>query len=158
MKMSTRQIVVQIIAAMLIFLFAYTAISKFFNFRVFRFTLGLAPVIGPYAGVTYIAIPSLNLAAVVLLLVPAARKTGLLFSLFLLAAYTGYIGYVLLTAKELPCSCNGIVPWLSWMNHFWLNLIIMGLIITSLVLSKKFIAIKRLALANVSDRQSRKPE
>jgi hypothetical protein len=155
--MSTRRIVVQIIAAMLIFLFAYTAISKFLNFRVFSFTLSLAPVISPYAGFASIAIPSLNMMAVMLLLIPPARRIGLFFSFFLLLGYTGYIGYVLLTAKELPCSCNGIVPWLSWINHFWLNLIIMVLIIISILLSKNFIAINPPALANAGNRESRKP-
>ena len=157
MKMSTRRTIVQFIAAALIFLFAYTAVSKLFNFRVFQFTLGLAPVISPYARIASIVIPSVNLLAVILLLIPPARRWGLCFSLFLLSAYTAYIGYVLLTAKELPCTCNGIVPWLSWTNHFWLNLIILLLIFISLRLSKRVIAINQPALADAGNRQSRKP-
>lgn len=157
MKISTRQIIVQLIAAMLIFLFAYAAVSKLFNFKVFRFTLGQMPVIGPYAAIATVVLPAVNLLAVLLLLIPRTRRAGLFYSLFLLTGYTGYIGYVLLSFEQLPCSCNGIVPWLSWPHHFWLNLVIVALVITSLLLSKRFIAIKPPAMANAGNRESRKP-
>ena len=154
MKSSTRHILVQMIAAILVFLFAYTAISKFFNFNVFRFTLGMAPVIGSFAGFMSIAIPAVNLVVALLLLVPRTRKAALWLSLFLLGAYTSYIGYVLLVSKQLPCSCNGIVPWLSWTNHFWLNLFIIALVISGLLLSKRLIAINPPVLANPGGRVS----
>jgi len=154
MKISLRQIVVQLIAAVLIFLFAYAALSKLLNLRTFRFTLGQMPVIGPYASLAIVLIPSANLLAVLLLLVPRARKAGLYYSLFLLSGYTGYIGYVLLNFQQLPCSCNGIVPWLSWPHHLWLNLIIVALVITGLLLSKRFIAINPSAPARADNRES----
>ncbi|HEX2845570.1 MAG TPA: MauE/DoxX family redox-associated membrane protein [Chitinophagaceae bacterium] len=155
--MSTRKIIVQSIAASLIFLFAYASLSKLFNFRTFRFTLGQMPVIGSYADPVTILIPAVNLLAVLLLLIPRTRKAGLFYSLFLLTGYTGYIGYVLLNFQQLPCSCNGIVPWLSWPQHFWLNLVIISLVITGLLLSKRFIAINPSALADADNRESRKP-
>lgn len=157
MKISTRQIIVQSIAAVLIFLFAYAALSKLLNFKTFSFTLGQMPVIGPYAATAAVLIPVLNLLAVLFLLTPRMRRAGLFYSLFLLTAYTGYIGYVLLNFQQLPCSCNGIAPWLSWPQHFWLNLIIVALTVTGLLLSERFIAISPSALANADNRESRKP-
>jgi len=157
MKISTRQIIVQLIAAVLIFLFAYAALSKLLNFKTFSFTLGQMPVIGSYASPATVLIPAMNLLAVLLLLVPRTRRAGLFYSLALLTGYTGYIAYVLLSFQQLPCSCNGIVPWLSWPQHLWLNLIIVALVITSLLLSKRFIAINPSALANADNRESRKP-
>lgn len=157
MKISTRKIIVQLIAALLIFLFAYASLSKLLNFKTFRFTLGQMPVIGSYAASATVLIPAMNLLAVLLLLLPRTRRAGLFYSFLLLTGYTGYIGYVLLSFQQLPCSCNGIVPWLSWPQHFWLNLVIVALIIISLLLSKRFIAINPSALANADNRESRKP-
>jgi putative oxidoreductase len=141
MKFLTRAYVVNTIAALLIFIFAYAAISKFFNYEIFRYNLKDTPLVGDKAPVIAIILSVVNLIPVILLSIPQSRKAGLLYSFILLLFYSGYIGYSLLTATQLPCSCSGIVSWLTWKQHLWADLAFAALAFIAFLLSKRVIAI-----------------
>lgn len=153
MKVFTRAFAVTIIAAVLIFIFAYTAISKFFNFEIFRYNLSGAPLVGDHGDAAAVVLSVINLLPVALLLIPPLRKAGFLYCSFLLLLYALYLAYALLTAKHLPCSCSGIVPWLSWKEHLWVNILLMTLSITGYFISKRIIAITPLVLADTGNRE-----
>ncbi len=154
MKILSRELAVQAIAAILIFVFAYAAISKFFNFEIFRYTLTLVPLVGKHAGVLAIILSVVNLLPVLLLSIPQTRRKGFLYCFCILLIYAGYIGYSLLLEKDLPCSCSGIAPWLNWTQHLWVNIAAMALALTGFLFTKRVIAIKTLALAKAGNRES----
>jgi hypothetical protein len=109
------------IAALFIFLFVYTALSKFFNLAQFQFTLAHAPFIGKYSQVMMILIPTIEILIAVLLVIPRTRRVGLVDAFGLMTLFTLYIAYALAAHLKLPCSCGGIIQQLSWKGHLLLN-------------------------------------
>jgi hypothetical protein len=82
---------VDIVAALYILLFLYTAISKSFNIAGTVVVLKKVPFLGKYAlEIAWVVVISEYLAAL-LLFVPRYRKIGLNISLVLMAAFTSYI-------------------------------------------------------------------
>jgi hypothetical protein len=154
MKIFTKAIASQVIAAILVFVFAYTAVSKFFNFQIFEYTLTQAPLIGEHGKIAAVFLSAVNLLPVILLLIPATRKAGFIYCTALLLFYSGYIIYSLISAAYLPCSCSGIAPWLSWKNHLWTNLFLLLLSVTGMYLHKRIIAITKPVPASTGNRQS----
>jgi len=119
MKKST---VLEIICVLLILLFVYTAASKFIHFDNFRtFVVGQTPLLRPFANVMAVVIPSSELIAVALLLVPHLRKWGLYASFTLMATFTLYVLYALYLAPKVPCACGGIIRQMTWKQHLLFN-------------------------------------
>ncbi|MEB2778750.1 hypothetical protein SYJ56_25810, partial [Algoriphagus sp. D3-2-R+10] len=91
-------------------LFAYTAVSKVYDWSGTRmamynqvFPIGMADVI------LYL-LPLVEVIAAVLLLVPGWRKKGFLLSVVLMILFTGYVTLVWLGFTErVPCSCGGVL-------------------------------------------------
>ena len=110
-----------LICSLLIFLFVYTASSKLLGLKSFQGILTKSPVVGRMAALLAIGIPLLELCIAALLFMPLSRKTGLIGSFLLLAVFTGYIAYMLLTASHLPCSCGGVIASMSWQTHLIFN-------------------------------------
>lgn len=154
MKIRATIIIVNTIAALLIFVFAYTVISKFFNYQIFRFNLKDAPLVGDKAPFVAILLSVINSIPVFLLSIPFTRKAGFIYSSILLLLYAAYLSYALLTAQQLPCSCSGIAPWFNWKNHLWINLVLAALSVIALQLSKRIIAINPPVPASTGNRQS----
>lgn len=111
---------VDIISALLILLFAYTAISKFVNIDHFRYVLSKAPMIGNYSHFFAWAIPVVELV-IVLLLFRTTSTAGFYSATILLTVFTTYLVYMILTDAELPCSCGGVIQKLSWKQHIFFN-------------------------------------
>lgn len=120
-----------IICSLLTVLFAYTAFSKLLAFGKFRSVLKEAPFIGNYATVIAVLIPAVELTIVLLLLLPQARKTGLVAATSLLVIFTAYLAFMILTDTNLPCSCGGVVQQLSWKQHVAFNIFFIALSITA---------------------------
>jgi len=117
----------EIIASILILLFAYTAFQKYMEHETFLLTLKDSPLLHPAANFISWAVPVTELAIVSLLLFPLLRRIGFLCSGVLLSGFTIYIIYMLLFSSNLPCSCGGIVSYLSWKQHIFFNLLFIGL-------------------------------
>lgn len=128
---------IEIISAIFILLFLYTALSKFFSLQRFQFTLSRSPIIGDSAAWLSWFLPSFELLTVVLLFIPAIRLLGLYLSFALMFVFTGYIGIMLLSSSRLPCSCGGILQQLSWKDHLIVNTVLTGLAILGCVLEIK---------------------
>jgi hypothetical protein len=107
--------------SLLVFLFAYTSISKLLSFRIFRNALSHSPVIGTYASLVGYALPALELFVAVLLLLPSAKRMALYISFVLLMIMTVYLGVLVLLTPHLPCACGGVISQLSWKQHIVLN-------------------------------------
>jgi hypothetical protein len=113
---------VNIISALFIFLFAYTAVNKSLEISLFKNVLARSPLIyQSWSGLVAWTIILLEWLAVFLLLLPPLRRKGLGLSLGLMTVFTFYIIIMLLTVSRLPCSCGGVLNSLSWRDHLYLN-------------------------------------
>ncbi len=135
---------IEIIAALLIFLFVYAGISKLQEQAGFRAVISHSPLIGSIAIVLSWLLPSIELLTAILIFLPSTRFWGFLASIILMIIFTGYIEYMILFAKHLPCSCGGVLKQLSWNQHLKFNMFFLALSIAGLWLYRKnrlFIAI-----------------
>jgi hypothetical protein len=121
-----------LVSAVLTGLFGYTALSKLLEYDRFRAVLSASPLIATGAGALAAAIPVVELAVVLLLILPRTRLAGLVLSFALLVLFTSYLGYMVLYAPHLPCSCGGVISALGWRAHLLLNGVL--LLLTALAL------------------------
>jgi hypothetical protein len=134
----------EIIAAVFILLFVYTAVSKLSDLQKFKATLVSSPLLSSVAKPISIGIPILELAIAALLFFPGTRRWGLAASLLMMIVFTCYIAYMLLFTSRLPCSCGGVIGELSWTQHLALNLVLTSLAAAAVYMEAKiFIAINR---------------
>lgn len=137
-------IINEIIAALFILLFVYTATSKLKDFNSFYFTLQNSPLLHRYAKVVALLLPVTELVIAGLLFFPRSRRTGLYFSFLLMIIFTFYIGGLLLSSSKLPCSCGGVIRQMTWKQHLVFNIFFTALAGLSIYLrNKRFIAINR---------------
>ncbi len=119
--------VVDIISSVFILLFVYTAINKFVQIGTFRWNISQSPLIASKADIVAWTIPSVEVLISIMLFMPKTRKWGLYGSLILMLLFTIYVGYMILFATHLPCSCGGVINKLTWNQHLWLNVFLTSL-------------------------------
>jgi hypothetical protein len=130
-----RKTIIEIIAALFILMFVYTAASKILDFRNFKWMLRDVPLISKkFASFVAYGIVSVEILVSVLLFFPRTRKLGLWSSLFLMLIFTVYIGYLSIFVKGLPCTCGGVISSMTWKQHFYFNIIFTLLAALALVL------------------------
>ena len=130
-----RQIFVHLIATLYIFLFTYTGISKLLDPVSLRLAMAQLPMIGTENRIWILSVPILELLIAIILFFPHTRIIGLFASTGLMIVFTVYIGYMLLFAADLPCSCGGVISDMSWHQHLVFNIIWILLGILSIWLS-----------------------
>src|ERR1700755_2867357 len=113
--------ITEIIAALFILLFVYTAASKLAHLSAFRYTIMRSPFIGHYASLVSWALPVLELFIASLLFFPWLRRIGLWSSFFLMIIFTDYIAAMIYFTPELPCSCGGVLRQMTWNEHLIFN-------------------------------------
>jgi hypothetical protein len=129
---------VEIIAALFILLFVYTAISKILDYNTFWFVLSQSPLFGDKKAVIVARyLPMMELLIAILLFIPFTRKLGLWFSLLIMTVFTAYLFYIIYFTKHLPCSCGGVLENLTWKQHLLFNILFILLALTALWLSKR---------------------
>jgi len=131
-----RTTIVEIISVLLLSLFLYAAIAKMMDYTLFREQLAVSPILHLFAGFIAWALPAVELAVVVLLMVPRWRLKGLYLSLGLLLAFIGYIVAMMAISDKLPCSCGGLLEQLSWKGHIVFNAIFSVLAIIAIHVEK----------------------
>ncbi|THU39601.1 DoxX family membrane protein [Niastella caeni] len=133
----SKSTIVEIISVLFIILFLYTGISKLMEYAVFKEQIAESPILKPVASFIAWALPLTEFIVSLLLIIPRWRLKGLYASLFLMIAFTIYIGAIMLFNKELPCSCGGIISELSWNGHLIFNSIFILLALIGVLLEKK---------------------
>src|SRR6185312_1492234 len=103
-----RKLVVEIIAALFILLFLYTALNKTFQIGSTENVLKKTPMFSGIARETAWGVVALEFIVSFMLFLPRTRKIGLYASLFLMISFTGYIAYMKAFVPDLPCSCGGV--------------------------------------------------
>lgn len=129
--------VITISSGLLILLWVYTATSKLLDQATFQYTLEKAPYIGQWHELLVVGVPLLELGLAVLLLSVRGRRHGLIGSAALLLLFTLYISVSLVAAKDLPCSCGGIISSMGWGEHLLFNLAMVGIALAGLYQFKK---------------------
>lgn len=117
-----RETVTNVISYAFILLFVYTALSKWFAFSIYLYDLKRSPELAAFALSISIVFPAAELITAAFLLFSRTRMIGLWGAFILMLLFTIYVGWVLLYASELPCTCGGIIRELSWPNHLIFNL------------------------------------
>jgi hypothetical protein len=138
----------------LIFLLAYTAISKLTLFSYstpftweefkiidltsFKEAMFKSPVLRPYVHQLAYIIPITEMLACLLLLFNKTKKAGYYFSLLLLTLFTGYIVYILkVYPHNLPCVCGGVISLMSWKQHLLFNFFFVLITVRAIYLMHK---------------------
>ncbi|GAA3911989.1 hypothetical protein GO495_25670 [Chitinophaga oryziterrae] len=132
-----RKLLIDIICALLIFLFIYTGISKLLDYHTFRRQLGQSPFITFYAPLLAWALPLGEIIIAGMLSFNRSRLTGLYLSFFLLCLFTFYLAAMLQLSYYIPCSCGGVLQALSWQAHIILNVVFILLTAAGTLLQPK---------------------
>lgn len=111
---------VEAVSIFLILLFTYTSISKFINHDNFKTAVGTVPFIYHYSSFFSYAVPSIELITVGLLI--KSRLLGLYTGSLLMLLFTLYVFFVLNFARHVPCSCGGIIKYMTWQQHMVFNI------------------------------------
>ena len=133
----TRKAIVDVIAALLILLFTYTAVSKLMAMPLFKALLEQSPGIGGYANILYIGIPVTELILSALLFFPGTKLIGLYASLVLMLGFSSYVAYMVSTGDSLPCSCGGVISAMSWKQHIFFNIFFTLVALVGIILHRK---------------------
>jgi len=116
--------IIEILSALLILLWVYTAVSKLANAEEFRSQLNNQVFRPEVTKVLFYLVPSSELVAATLLLFRDTRVIGFLSSLVLMLGFTTYIILILTGAfPRVPCSCGGVLQTLGWKSHLVFNLV-----------------------------------
>lgn len=121
--MKNKTILIDICTGLLVLLFSYTTVSKMLEYDKFLFQMKRSPfpMMDIWAAILVWLVPLAEAVLVVLLLLPRWRRLGLKASIVLLGLFEVYISLMLLSGKDLPCSCGGVVSEMSWVAHLFFN-------------------------------------
>ncbi|WP_256006817.1 MauE/DoxX family redox-associated membrane protein [Pedobacter deserti] len=122
--------------AMITLLFCYTAASKLMDYEKFVFQMQLSPflIVKEFANVWAWLVPTVEVIVVFALLTDRWRRLGLVTTILLLSIFQIYIGLMLLSKAQLPCTCGGVLSILGWDAHLIFNFAFIFLAISGLVL------------------------
>jgi uncharacterized membrane protein YphA (DoxX/SURF4 family) len=126
--------IVEIISALLVFLFIYAALSKLLDFDKFKYQLSQSPFIANSSRFIVWVVPFGELFISILLIRKRTRFAGLYFSFFLMLLFSGYLFIMLNYSSYLPCSCGGVLSGMSWKQHFVFNLAFTVLSLTGIMI------------------------
>lgn len=132
-----KRVLLELVSGMFILLFLYTAISKLSNIDGFISVLSRSPLIGEKAPIFAWALPIIEIIIATLLFLPRFRKWGMYLSTMIMLLFTGYIFYMVNFTPDLPCSCGGVLKYLSWKQHLVFNIFFLLLGLSGIWLTKK---------------------
>jgi hypothetical protein len=126
----SRNLLVEIISLLFIFLFVYAAVSKLIDFQKFEVQLGKSPLLTAYAGWVAWIIPVVEIGISLMLATSRRRLTGLYASFSLMVMFTLYIIAITRFSENVPCSCGGVLQNMTWDEHLVFNLgfVVLGLV------------------------------
>ena len=144
MNAKIRSWIPELVSALFVLLFLYTALNKLQYFDGFVASIDRNPLLRAFEKELAVAVLVSELSITSLLIIPATRRLGLLLATLLMLCFTVYIWYMLAAASKLPCTCGGIFNDMLWQDHLWFNstFVILGTLST-IIYPKPFIAINR---------------
>lgn len=129
---------VRVVAALLLLLFLYTALSKLLEYDVFLGQLRAQPLAGWLTEALALGLVPAELLCCGLLFFERTRRYGFYLSALLMALFSGYVALALLGVfGKVPCSCGGVLRGMGWGIHLVFNLFFLGLALTGIFLTSK---------------------
>lgn len=125
---------VEIFCFLFILLFVYTGANKLMDHTTFSNQLIFVTdheMVGTF--LSYL-VPVLELITALLLSIQRTRIAGLYLFTLMIAGFTGYILYLLMSSRKLPCSCGGVISSMTWKQHLWFNGVFLIAAIATLIL------------------------
>jgi len=132
-----RIIVIEIISALLILLFAYAAVVKILDYQKFQVQLSQSPMLTAFSRWVAFLIPALEILISIMLAVQRFRLGALYASYTLLLMFIGYIIAITEFSTYIPCSCGGILENLGWNEHLLLNIFFVILALSGIIIYSK---------------------
>jgi putative oxidoreductase len=127
---------VDIVSALLILLWIYTAVAKLADSQEFHRQLNSQVFSLVIADALFYILPVVELMAVALLYYKPLQFYGLCLSLLLLIVFTVYTALVVGGQfSRIPCICGGIISTMSWKTHFVFNLVFVAVATTGIISS-----------------------
>ncbi|MDH6253389.1 ABC-type multidrug transport system permease subunit [Chryseobacterium sp. H1D6B] len=120
-----------------VILFCYASISKILDFRNFQSQLGQSPGLAGYEIVVAYGIISLQMIAVILLCFRTSRFLGLWITFGILSVFAGYVAFILIYNKNLPCTCIGLFEKINWKGNLILNIGLITIALAGIFIAKK---------------------
>lgn len=130
--------IISTIYFLLVLLFTYTGFSKLYNHTFFQGQLSTFPLLKNISGVLSWVLPFLELLIAGFLIIPNLRLYGFYCSVALLLLFTVYLTIMIMSGINLPCSCGGVIEYLSWRQHVFFNLFFIAISIAGVYFQKQF--------------------
>ena len=115
-------IVIEACCFLLILLLAYTGFSKLSDHTRFHSVMVTMPYLKHAEPLLSWSLPVVELVIALLLCTNRFKLQALAASLVLLGAFTIYLIVMKISGMHLPCSCGGVIQYLSWTQHIFFNL------------------------------------
>jgi hypothetical protein len=124
-----------IIPAFLVLLFAYTGTAKLSGHELFISQLLKTELLKNNAEIISVGLPIIELLTALLLCFRSSRQIGLWFSILLMTAFSCYV-IIVLSGNNKPCSCGGVMAFMSWTQHLYFNIFFLTAAIAALCYHK----------------------
>ncbi|AUP78279.1 MauE/DoxX family redox-associated membrane protein [Flavivirga eckloniae] len=118
-----KNVLIEVICLLYIFLFVYAALSKLVVFDEFKIQIGQSTMLTSFAGIVAWIIPCLEILIALLLLIPRFRLLGMYAAFNLMVMFSVYIFVILNFSDDIPCSCGGVIEKLGWTEHLIFNIV-----------------------------------
>ncbi len=137
-KVRAINVTIEVMAALLVVLFIYTAVSKWLTFDDFQGQMRNQAIPSWLALMLIWGLPPIEIATGIALCFRRSRLAGFWSSTLLMAIFTGYILLVICKVFDrVPCSCGGVIKSLGWTAHLYFNLFFLGISVAGVHLSQK---------------------
>lgn len=128
----------EIIVLLLFSLFAYAATIKLMDYKMFLVQMNDQPFDDRYSVYLVWGLPALQFIIAAMLVFKRTLLAGLYSSLILMLIFTGYIALIKLNFfNHVPCSCGGVIPDFTWMQHLYFNLFFVVISVVGIVLHRQ---------------------
>lgn len=133
-----RKWIIEIIVLLLFSLFVYAATTKLMDYKMFMVQMNDQPFDDKYSVYLVWGLPILQFVIAAMLVFKRTLLAGLYSALGLLLIYSGYIALIKLNFfNHIPCSCGGVIPKLTWMQHLYFNLFFVAINVAGIVLLRQ---------------------
>jgi putative oxidoreductase len=124
---------------LLVLLFAYTGASKLLGHQKMLAQLEQSGLPEPLPQLASYAVPVVELVIALLLSFERSRLAGLWGACLAMLFFTGYVAFIL-SGKNIPCSCGGVIAKMNWQQHLYFNIFFLLVSILSLYYHKRYYA------------------
>ena len=127
--------ILNVISALLVLLFVYTAVSKLLDFEEFKMQMYNQTLPHDVATALIWTLPGIEILTALLLLFERTKSFGFYLSGLLMLLFTGYVALVVLNYfGRVPCSCGGVIKALGWKMHLVFNFFFLLLTIPAIII------------------------